>query len=147
MGIHIFEQRLKAAAAAHGDNMSLTLAFDPKLAQQIYAGVDSFLMPSAFEPCGLSQMISLHYGTLPIVHQIGGLNDTVWVYDKTKNEGTGFGFKEFNGFQMVEAIKRMLDIYYQKDKWFKMQRTAMKSNFSWGNSADKYQWMYGELLG
>lgn len=142
-----FEQRLKAAAAAHGDNMSLTLAFDPKLAQQIYAGVDSFLMPSAFEPCGLSQMISLHYGTLPIVHQIGGLNDTVWVYDKTKNEGTGFGFKEFNGFQMVEAIKRMLDIYYQKDKWFKMQRTAMKSNFSWGNSADKYQWMYGELLG
>lgn len=142
-----FEQRLKEVAARHPDNMSLTLAFDPKLAQQIYAGVDSFLMPSAFEPCGLSQMIALHYGTLPIVHQIGGLNDTVWIYDKTKNEGTGFGFREFNGFQMVEAIKRMLDVYYQKDKWFKMQRIAMKSNFSWENSADKYQWMYGELLG
>ena len=117
------------------------------LAQRIYAGADSFLMPSAFEPCGLSQLISLRYGTLPVVHQIGGLADTVWIYDKTKNEGTGFGFREFNGYQMVQAIKKMLTVYEQKDNWLKMQKIAMKSDFSWKNSADKYKWMYGELIG
>ena len=142
-----YEQRLKEIADRHYDKMKLILAFDVKLAQRIYAGVDSFLMPSAFEPRGLSQLISLRYGTIPIVHEIGGLADTVWIYDKTKNEGDGFGFKEFNGYQMVQAIKKMLAVYQQKENWQKMQHTAMKSDYSWKNSASKYQWMYGELLG
>ena len=146
-GDQYYENALREIAARHEDKLKLVLAFDVKLAQKIYAGADAFLMPSAFEPCGLSQLIALRYGTLPIVHQIGGLADTVWVYDKTKNEGDGFGFREFNGYQMVEAIKKMLDLYHEKEKWAKCQRIAMKSDFSWKNSASKYQWMYGELLG
>lgn len=145
-GDSFYEHALSEIAKRHPGKMSLTLAFDTKLAQRIYAGADSFLMPSAFEPCGLSQLIALHYGTLPVVHQIGGLADTVWVYDKTKNEGTGFGFKEFSGYQMVQAIKNMLAAYGEKDIWFKMQRTAMKSDFSWHKSASDYQWMYRELV-
>lgn len=145
-GDPFYEHALSEIAKRHPGKMSLTLAFDTKLAQRIYAGADSFLMPSAFEPCGLSQLIALHYGTLPVVHQIGGLADTVWVYDKTKNEGTGFGFREFSGYQMVQAIKKMLAAYGEKDIWFKMQRTAMKSDFSWHKSASDYQWMYGELV-
>lgn len=145
-GDPFYEHALSEIAKRHPGKMSLTLAFDTKLAQRIYAGADSFLMPSAFEPCGLSQLIALHYGTLPVVHQIGGLADTVWVYDKTKNEGTGFGFKEFSGYQMVQAIKKMLAAYGEKDIWFKMQRTAMKSDFSWHKSASDYQWMYRELV-
>lgn len=145
-GDPFYEHALSEIAKRHPGKMSLTLAFDTKLAQRIYAGADSFLMPSAFEPCGLSQLIALHYGTLPVVHQIGGLADTVWVYDKTKNEGTGFGFKEFSGYQMVQSIKKMLAAYGEKDIWFKMQRTAMKSDFSWHKSASDYQWIYGELV-
>ncbi|NRN74961.1 glycogen synthase GlgA [Lactobacillus helveticus] len=145
-GDPFYEHALSEIAKRHPGKMSLTLAFDTKLAQRIYAGADSFLMPSAFEPCGLSQLIALHYGTLPVVHQIGGLADTVWVYDKTKNEGTGFGFKEFSGYQMVQAIKKMLAAYGEKDIWFKMQRTAMKSDFSWHKSASDYQWIYGKLV-
>lgn len=145
-GDPFYEHALSEIAKRHPGKMSLTLAFDTKLAQRIYAGADSFLMPSAFEPCGLSQLIALHYGTLPVVHQIGGLADTVWVYDKTQNEGTGFGFKEFSGYQMVQAIKKMLAAYGERDIWFKMQRTAMKSDFSWHKSASDYQWMYGELV-
>ncbi|MDN6043472.1 MAG: glycogen synthase GlgA, partial [Lactobacillus sp.] len=141
-GDPFYEHALSEIAKRHPGKMSLTLAFDTKLAQRIYAGADSFLMPSAFEPCGLSQLIALHYGTLPVVHQIGGLADTVWVYDKTKNEGTGFGLKEFSGYQRVQAIKKMLAAYGEKDIWFKMQRTAMKSDFSWHKSASDYQWMY-----
>jgi starch synthase len=146
-GDQYYEHALSDIASRYPDKFKLILAFDVNLAQKIYAGADAFLMPSAFEPCGLSQLISLRYGTLPIVHQIGGLADTVWVYDKTKNEGTGFGFREFSGYRMVEAIMKMLELYHEKDKWAKAQRTAMRSDFSWKNSASKYQWMYGELLG
>ncbi|MFZ2331509.1 MAG: glycogen synthase GlgA [Lactobacillus delbrueckii] len=146
-GDQYYEHALSDIASRYPDKFKLILAFDVNLAQKIYAGADAFLMPSAFEPCGLSQLISLRYGTLPIVHQIGGLADTVWIYDKTKNEGTGFGFREFSGYRMVEAIMKMLELYHEKDKWAKAQRTAMRSDFSWKNSASKYQWMYGELLG
>lgn len=142
-----YEHHLTEIANNHKNKLKVILAFDVKLAQRIYAGADSFLMPSAFEPCGLSQLIALRYGTLPIVHEIGGLADTVWVYDKTKNAGTGFGFKQFNGYQMVQAIKKMLTVYQQKKNWIMMQKKAMNSDFSWKNSADKYKWMYGELMG
>lgn len=141
-----YENQLQEIANRHPEKMRLILAFDVKLAQRIYAGADTFLMPSAFEPCGLSQLISLHYGTLPIVHEIGGLADTVWIYDESKDEGTGFGFCEFSGYEMMQAIKRMLSVYDQKDKWRKMQKTAMESDFSWRNSARKYQEMYQNLV-
>ncbi|WP_296111291.1 glycogen synthase GlgA [uncultured Limosilactobacillus sp.] len=146
-GDQFFEDRFKEIASRHPDKFRLMLAFDPQLAQRIYAGCDAFLMPSAFEPCGLSQLIALRYGTLPIVHQIGGLADTVWAYNPETNEGTGFGFRDYQGYVMVDKIKQMLDVYAKPQVWQKMMHTAMKSDFSWKDSASKYQWMYGELIG
>lgn len=142
-----FESRLQEIASRHQDKLRVILAFDVNLAQRIYAGSDAFLMPSAFEPCGLSQLVALRYGSLPIVHQIGGLADTVWVYNPETGEGDGFGFRDYSGYNMVEAIKTMLSAYKQKKVWDKMVQTAMEADFSWDESAGKYQWMYGELLG
>lgn len=141
-GDHYFEERFKEIAGRHPDNFRLILAFDPHLAQRIYAGADAFLMPSAFEPCGLSQLVALRYGTLPIVHQIGGLADTVWVYNPTTQEGTGFGFVDYSGFYMVESIKQMLGVYADPQQWHKMMTTAMDSDFSWKESAQRYQDLY-----
>lgn len=141
-GDQYFEDRFREIAQRHPDNFRLILAFDVQLAQLIYAGADSFLMPSAFEPCGLSQLIALRYGTLPIVHQIGGLADTVWVYNPTTNEGTGFGFEAYSGYYMVQCVKQMLTAYEQPAIWQQMMTTAMKSDFSWKGSAQLYLDLY-----
>lgn len=141
-GDSYYEDCFREIAERHPHNFRLILAFDPQLAQLIYAGADTFLMPSAFEPCGLSQLVSLRYGTLPIVHQVGGLADTIWAYNPTTHEGTGFGFEAYSGFYMVECIKQMLDVYHQPEIWKQMMQTAMKSDFSWKESALLYQQLY-----
>ena len=97
--------------------------FDLELAQQIYAASDIFLMPSAFEPCGLSQMMAMRYGTLPLVHEVGGLRDTVIPYNEFEKTGTGFGFQDFSGYWLTKTLEAALDVYYnRKEDWKILQK-------------------------
>lgn len=125
---------------------SVKIDFDVTLAQQIYGGCDLFLMPSAFEPCGLSQMMAMRYGTLPIVHQIGGLQDSVQPYNPLDYSGTGFGFKEFTSFYLMEAIKQALQAYKQSKVWKKIVKRAMKQDFSWQTASADYQNLYQQII-
>jgi len=121
--------------------------FDVELAQQIYAGSDMFLMPSAFEPCGLSQMIAMRYGTIPIVHETGGLSDTVQPYNQYTGEGNGFSFNIFTGDVFAHVIQNALDIYEnQPDVWFQLIHQAMATDFRWTEPAKDYIRLYEDLL-
>ncbi|KRL86132.1 glycogen synthase GlgA [Ligilactobacillus apodemi] len=141
-----FEHDFNYFAGRYPDKCSVAIDFDVDLAQQIYAGCDLFLMPSAFEPCGLSQLISMRYGTLPVVHQIGGLRDSVWAYDPLKKVGTGFGFEEFSSYWMMEQLKLAIDVYNNQPKvWKKMMKTAMKSDFSWDSASQNYLDLYHQI--
>ena len=121
--------------------------FDVELAQLIYAGSDLFIMPSAFEPCGLSQLNSLRYGTLPIVHETGGLKDTVEAYNAFTGEGTGFSFSGYSSQIMLETIDRSLQVYFDyPDQWAKLVQQAMKKDFSWEKSSQLYQESYKRVM-
>ena len=120
---------------------------DHALAHQIYAGCDMFLMPSQFEPCGLSQLIALRYGTVPIVRETGGLRDTVLSYNEYTDEGNGFSFFNYNAHDMLNTIQRAIDYYNDhKDVWKKLQQRGMTGDYSWTNSAGKYLAMYEDLV-
>ena len=120
---------------------------DHALAHQIYAGCDMFLMPSQFEPCGLSQLIALRYGTVPIVRETGGLRDTVLSYNEYTDEGNGFSFFNYNAHDMLHTIERAVDYYHNhKDVWAKLQHRGMTGDYSWTNSAGKYMEMYKALV-
>lgn len=120
--------------------------FSNEMSHKIYAASDAFLMPSRFEPCGLSQLISLRYGTLPIVRETGGLKDTVVPYNEYTGEGNGFSFTNYNAEDMLSVIYYAMDIYYNRQKeWRKLINAAMKSDYSWDVSADKYIRMYESL--
>ncbi|MFD1388860.1 glycogen synthase GlgA [Oceanobacillus oncorhynchi subsp. oncorhynchi] len=125
---------------------AVNITFDVTLAQKIYAGADIFLMPSKFEPCGLSQLISMRYGTLPVVHEIGGLKDTVEPYNPIEKTGTGFGFSLFTPYYMMEALKKAIHVYQEeKDVWDSLIQTAMIQDFSWETSSEQYYLLYKEL--
>lgn len=132
---HTFPEKLKAY-----------IGFDEELAHRIYAGSDLFLMPSKFEPCGLGQLIALRYGSLPIVRETGGLNDTVQSYNETDGEGNGFSFTNFNAHDMMNTIRRALDFYEDKELWEKLVRRAMTSDYSWKPSALQYHQLYAGLI-
>ena len=118
------------------------------MSHKIYAACDAFLMPSRFEPCGLSQLISLKYGTLPIVRETGGLKDTIAPYNEYTGEGNGFSFTNYNAEDMLNVIYYAMDIYYnRKQEWRKIVRNAMKCDYSWNVSADKYIALYEEVTG
>ena len=125
---------------------SVKLVFDNTLAQRIYAASDLFLMPSEFEPCGIGQLISLRYGTLPLVRETGGLKDTIIPYDKNKLTGNGFSFANYNAHEMLHVIEYALSIYNDKKTWNKLVKNAMKMDFSWENSAKEYLRVYKSLL-
>ena len=127
------------------DKVGLKLGFDPRLAQKIYAGADMFLMPSKSEPCGLAQLVSLRYGTIPIVRETGGLNDTVT--DSGDGEGNGFTFKSYNAHDMLETIWRAFAGYGDTDGWNILRRRAMQCNNSWSASANAYIRLYKEIIG
>ncbi len=132
----------------YNDRVSANIYYSEALSHKIYAGSDAFLMPSLFEPCGLSQLMSLRYGTLPIVRETGGLRDTVVPYNEMESTGTGFSFANYNAHEMLAAIRFAERIYYdQKREWNKMVDRAMAANFSWQESARKYQEMYDWLIG
>ncbi|MBO5564844.1 MAG: glycogen synthase GlgA [Lachnospiraceae bacterium] len=130
------------------EKLSANITYDNTLSHMIYAGADAFLMPSLFEPCGLAQLMSLRYGTLPIVRETGGLKDTVKPYNKFEGTGTGFSFANYNAHEMMRTIRYAEQIYYDKKReWNKIVEHAMSENFSWDVSAKQYQLMYDWLIG
>ncbi|MGF3065969.1 glycogen synthase GlgA [Facklamia sp. P12950] len=142
-----FEDSFRYFEQKYPDQLRACIQFDLGLAQQIYAASDIFLMPSAFEPCGLSQMIAMRYGTLPLVHETGGLKDTVEAYNKYTGQGTGFSFKGFNRDNLLFTINMALDIFInQKEVWQKLVKQAMGKDFSWTAPAKAYKAVYDELL-
>ena len=123
------------------------IGYSNKLAHMIYAGVDMFLMPSKFEPCGLGQIIALKYGTIPIVRETGGLVDTVEPYNEYAKSGNGFGFINFNAHDMMHVIRYAMHLYYHNPKsWNLLMNNAMSSDFSWKQSAKTYRKAYKNLL-
>jgi starch synthase len=126
--------------------VSANLRFDNTLAHKIYAASDLFLMPSLFEPCGLGQLISLRYGTLPIVRETGGLKDTVIPYNEFTGEGNGFSFTNYNAHDMLYTIRQAVALCRKKTLRNKLRKAAMSSDFSWQNSAGKYMELYHTLI-
>ncbi|MCR8968628.1 glycogen synthase GlgA [Facklamia sp. 7083-14-GEN3] len=142
-----FEDSFRYFEQKYPDQLRACIQFNLELAQQIYAASDIFLMPSAFEPCGLSQMIAMRYGTLPLVHETGGLKDTVEAYNKYTGQGTGFSFNGFNRDNLLFTIKMALDVYFnQKKAWQKLVKQAMSKDFSWSEPAQAYKAIYIDLL-
>ena len=132
----------------YSNKVSANIYYSEELSHKIYAACDAFLMPSLFEPCGLSQLMSLRYGTLPIVRETGGLKDTVEPYNEEEGTGTGFSFTNYNAHEMLDTIRCAERVYYNKKReWNKIVERAMNADFSWAASAKKYQEMYDELIG
>ena len=143
-GDYQYEEFFRGLAERYPDKVGLCLGFIPDLARKIYAGSDMFLMPSKSEPCGLSQMVALRYGSIPIVRETGGLRDSV--SDSGDGEGNGFVFSSYNAHDMLHAIKRAVAGYQDKKGWPILVKRAMESDNSWGKSANEYIRMYKEVL-
>lgn len=138
-----YEDGLRYFQDKYPGTMAARIEFDPALSQRMYAAADMFLMPSKFEPCGLSQIIAMRYGTLPIVRETGGLKDTVQPYNEFTGEGTGFSFSNFNGDEMGDAVFRAARLFWDNhDAWNQLVTQAMSQDFSWTRSADKYLDLY-----
>lgn len=142
-----YHKFFESAAMKYRNKFSCYLGFDDELAHLIEAGADMFLMPSRHEPCGLNQMYSLIYGTVPIVRETGGLADTVQRFNERTKEGNGFVFKKYDPADMIKEIKRAIKIYTKdKDTWTKIMKEGMKSNFTWLNSAKNYVNLYRNII-
>ena len=144
-GEKIYEDFFREMAWRHPDKVYAYIGFNSELARRIYSAVDMFLMPSQSEPCGLAQMISLRYGTLPIVRETGGLRDSI--KDAGSEGGNGFTFKTYNAHDMLDACRRAKDYYWSREAWDKLVTHAMKCDFSWATSAELYMGLYRELCG
>ena len=132
----------------YNDRVSANIYYSEDMSHKVYAACDAFLMPSLFEPCGLSQLMALHYGTVPIVRETGGLKDTVWPYNEYDGTGTGFSFANYNAHEMLDCIRYAKYIYYNKKReWNKIVDRGMAADFSWQTSAGKYQELYDWLIG
>lgn len=142
-----YQNMLRYFAERYPKKIKVTIGYSEELAHRIYASCDAFLMPSLFEPCGLSQLMSMRYGTLPIVRETGGLKDTVEAYNEYENTGTGFSFTNYNAHEMLAALRYAMSVYYnKKQNWNSMVRRAMEQDFSWNSSAEKYENLYQKLL-
>lgn len=141
-----YEEMLRYFCAKYPQKLAVYIGYNDQLAHQIYAGCDAFLMPSLFEPCGLSQMIAMHYGCLPVVRETGGLKDSVEAYNRYQETGTGFSFRNYNAHEMMACLRYGHEIYSQhKASWNKMMLRAMKCDFSWKHSAQLYRKLYEEI--
>ena len=142
-----YENMFRHFAWKYQGKVSANIYYSEALSHKIYASCDAFLMPSLFEPCGLSQLMSLRYGTLPIVRETGGLKDTVVPYNEFDKTGTGFSFANYNAHEMMDIIRYAEHIYYDRKRdWNKIVEHAMQQDFSWDNSAKQYEQLYEELL-
>jgi len=137
-----YEELFRKLASSYPDKIAANIRYDATIAQKIYAGSDMFLMPSKYEPCGLSQLFSLRYGTIPIVRETGGLKDTIQSYNELTGEGNGFSFTEVDAQEMLAAIRKAISYYQQEDIWTELVKKAMQSDFSWENSAKEYISLY-----
>ena len=140
-----YEDMFNFNSYIHSDRMSANITFNAELANKLYAAADMFLMPSKSEPCGLSQLIAMRYGTVPIVRETGGLVDTVPPLNVETLEGKGFTFKGYNAHDMLGAIDRCIDFYSNRDKWEKHIKNLIKYNSGWKNSVNEYLNLYNEL--
>jgi starch synthase len=141
-----FEQFFREMEGMYGEKFKAYIGFNEELAHQLYAGADLFLMPSKFEPCGLGQLIALKYGTVPIVRETGGLNDTVQPYNEFSGEGNGFSFTKFNAHDMLYTIRRAIYFYQDQEIWDQLITSAMEMKYSWAQSAFKYNQLYSGLV-
>jgi starch synthase len=141
-----YEQFFRGAVTRYADRVGVRIGFDEPLAHQIEAGADLFLMPSLYEPCGLNQMFSLKYGTIPIVRAVGGLKDTVQQCDTDAETGTGFVFEPYEAQALLDAIDRSLQVFHNENGWTALRRRAMAMDFSWEGSAKLYANLYRQLL-
>ncbi len=141
-----YEDMFKHAQYQYPGRVSANIKYDGTLAQRIYAGSDMYLMPSLFEPCGLSQLFAMRYGTVPVVRETGGLKDTVEPYNVYTREGTGFTFANYNAHEMKDAVVRAIEIYNNKEEWEALVKRCMSRDFSWTNSAKEYENLYREIL-
>lgn len=138
-----YEELFRSLSETHPSKIAVKIGFNVALAQRIYAGSDMFLMPSRFEPCGLGQLISMRYGTIPIVRNTGGLKDTVTNYEPHRHSGNGFTFTEYSANALHDAVKRGISIYQDKRVWNSLVENAMHHDFSWNRSAAEYMSVYG----
>lgn len=141
-----YENMFRHFAWRYGDKVSANIFYSEPMSHKVYASCDAFLMPSLFEPCGLSQLMSLRYGTVPIVRETGGLKDTVEPYNEYERTGTGFSFSNYNAHEMLDTIRYAERIYYDKKRdWNQIAERGMKQDFSWKNSAKQYEALYDSI--
>jgi starch synthase len=140
------EDEILRVAKGNERRIAVKIGFDESFAHRIIAGADLFLIPSRYEPCGLTQMYALKYGTVPVVRATGGLDDTIIKYNANTDEGNGFKFNTFGPEPFLEAIKLAVDLYGCEDKWKNIMMRGMEADFSWERSARKYLKMYGSTL-
>ena len=145
-GEHQYEHALMNAAYRHPDKMSVHLTFDEGLSRKIYAASDLFLMPSLYEPCGISQFIAFRYGAVPIVRETGGLRDVVQPYNEYTGEGNGFSFSNYNAHDMLYTIRRAVRFFHDKKAWNKILNNINQKDYSWYQSAKQYAQLYQQLL-
>ncbi|WP_026675063.1 glycogen synthase GlgA [Alkalihalobacterium bogoriense] len=141
-----FEQFFLEAQSRYNDKVSVHLTFNETFARQIYAGSDFFLMPSRFEPCGIGQLLALRYETVPIVRETGGLVDTVIHFDTNTRTGYGFTFRNYNAHDMLYTIQHAVSLYHDKEQWQQLLSNIYDTNFSWDESAKRYQMLYQSIL-
>lgn len=141
-----YETALNELARRYSNKLAVIINFSQDIASKIYAGSDMFLMPSKFEPCGLSQMIAMRYGSVPIVRETGGLKDTVPAFNPVELTGRGFTFKTYNAYDMLDAIHRAVGTFYNKTEWSAVVANAMNGDYSWKSSAKEYIALYKEIL-
>jgi starch synthase len=146
-GDKMYEDFFREMAYRFPERVSVTIGFVPSLSRRIYSACDMFLMPSQSEPCGLAQMISLRYGTIPIVRETGGLRDSITDAGDFEHGGNGFTFKTYNAYDMLDATRRAHTLYDDKENWEKLKLFAMSCDNSWAKSAELYQGLYRELVG
>ena len=140
-----YENALNELSKRYTTKLAVIINFSRDIASKIYGGSDMLLMPSRFEPCGLSQLIAMRYGNIPIVRETGGLKDTVIQYNKLTGEGTGFTFKTYNAYDMLDAINRAIAVYDNAAEWRQIMKNAMERDYSWQEQSKKYIALYNSL--
>ena len=146
-GDRVYEDWFRELAWRHPTKVSANIYFSDEMAQRIYASSSIFLMPSAYEPCGLGQLIAMRYGAIPVVRATGGLTDTVIPYNKATGEGNGFLFSDYNAHDMMYTIKKALTIYRDLGAWTRLMKNAMQADYSWARSSKEYKALYERLIG